>query len=79
MELRDLPTNPIVFLVLAAITVLSSGFAVWTYWRDRPSREISYLLETKEIINLDKLGPTELTIEGQTIKQGSVYLNQLFA
>src|SRR5262249_37850724 len=36
------------------------------------------LVETKEILNLDKLGPTELTIEGRTMNHGSVYLNQLY-
>lgn len=78
MTAKELQQHPVIFWLLAAITVLSLAYAVWTNIHNQPSRELSYALKRQRLIDLDKIGNINLNLQGRNFTTGQIYLNQLF-
>ena len=75
MNWRELQHKPPVFWTLAFLAVAGP---VWTYYNDRASREISYFLDTKNLVDVEDFGSSDVTINGQRVTEGTIYINRLY-
>jgi hypothetical protein len=78
MSWRDIQHSPIVFWVLAIITLISFVFGFYAWLDGRPSRQISYFQASTLLVNVADFGSSELALDGRRITEGSVYKNRLF-
>jgi hypothetical protein len=65
-------------LIFGLAGIVGTIFALWAFWYERPTREISYYHVASRLLNVELLGSTELRLDGRRITEGTIFLNKLF-
>jgi hypothetical protein len=77
MTIRELQQHPVTFWLLAAVAVIGFAYSIWSNAHNQPNRELSYAFHNKELLDLDKIGNINLTLQGTVFGAGKIYMSTL--